>query len=61
MRRAKLRSEVLGVMEWIECIVKRDGLLFCNKEIHPVIVFDDVGLAENGWFSGGSKKFGFLC
>lgn len=52
MRRAKLRSDVLAVIDWIECIVRRDELTFCSKQIHPVIVFEDAGLAQNGWFSG---------
>ena len=43
-----MRSEVFGIMEWIEYIVKGDEFLFCNEEIHTVIVFDDAGLAENG-------------
>ena len=50
MRRAKLRSELLGVMDCVKCIVNDDDLTFCNKQIYPAIAFGDGGLAQNAWF-----------
>jgi len=50
MRRAKLRSELLGVMNCVKCIVKDDDLTFCDKQIYPAIAFGDAGLAQNARF-----------